>query len=323
MTYLPKTRPHLIERAVQALGGGAATATEAGPASSMSAPPPPAAEARATTPVPSAAPARAIPAPPAASPVAAVEVAALRRAGLVVGTAQAARSRLSEEFGVVRQQVLRTLRKAEPVEGHCPRVVLVTSARPGEGKSFTALNLAASIAAGGTQPVLLIDADGKRDSLSELLGLAEAPGIRHLAAAPPGAGRLAAPLRPTAQPGLSVMPYGTAADAAEVPAGPLLAQAILRLAKTLPDHVLILDSPPCLATSDPGSLAGIAGQVLMVVQAERTQRAEVEAALDLVEACPVLQLVLNRTRLTSGEDFGSYGYDAYRGYPSPPTPQTT
>ncbi len=315
MTYLPKSRPHLIERAVQALGGGTATSTEAGSVPSISAPPSAAAEARAT-PVPSAAPARA-PAVPA------VEIAALRRAGLVVGTAQAARSRLSEEFGVVRQQVLRTLRKAEPAEGHCSRVVLVTSARPGEGKSFTALNLAASIAAGGTQPVLLIDTDGKRDSLSELLGLVEAPGIRHLATAPPGAGRLAAPLRPTAQPGLSVMPYGTAADAAEVPAGPLLAQAILRLAKTLPDHVLVLDSPPCLATSDPGSLAGIAGQVLMVVQAERTQRAEVEAALDLVEACPVLQLVLNRTRLTSGEDFGSYGYDTYRGYPSPPTPQTT
>jgi len=234
-----------------------------------------------------------------------------------------ARSRLSEEFGVVRQQVLRTLRKAEPAEGHCPRVILVTSARPGEGKSFTTLNLAASIAAGGTQPVVLIDTDGKRDSLSDLLGLTEAPGIRHLAAAPPGAGRLVAPLRPTAQPGLSVLPYGTAAGTTDVPAGPMIAQAVQRLAQALPDHVLVLDSPPCLATSDPGSLAGIAGQVLMVVQAERTQRAEVEAALDLVEACPVLQLVLNRTRLTSGEDFGSYGYDAYRGYPSPPTPQTT
>lgn len=316
MTYLPKSRPHLVERAVQALGGSGM----APPAEARTAPPRPSAASPAPTaaqPEPAAVPVS------APTPARVVKVAALRQAGLVVGSAQPLRSRLSEEVAVIRQQVMRVLRKAEPVEGHCPRVILVTSARPGEGKSFTALNLAASIAAGGTQPVILIDTDGKRASLSDLLGLGDAAGIRHLAATSSGAGRSVTAVLPTEQPGLSVLPYGTAndADTFEVPPGPMVAQAVQRLAEALPDHVLVLDSPPCLSTSDPGSLAAIAGQVLMVVQAERTQRAEVESALDLVEVCPVLQLVLNRTRLTSGDDFGSYGSYAYRGgYPSPPSP---
>jgi receptor protein-tyrosine kinase len=59
-------------------------------------------------------------------------------------------------------------------------------------------------------------------------------------------------------------------------------------------------------------LAGIAGQVLLVVDAQRTERSEVEAALDVLEACPVLQLVLNRVRLTSNDSFGAHArYGAY------------
>ncbi|HEY8613579.1 MAG TPA: hypothetical protein VIL69_20155, partial [Roseomonas sp.] len=56
--------------------------------------------------------------------------------------------------------------------------------------------------------------------------------------------------------------------------------------------------------------ATVSGQVVLVVEAERTQRSEVEAALDLVEACPVLQLLLNKARLTESDTFGAYA-EAY------------
>jgi receptor protein-tyrosine kinase len=197
--------------------------------------------------------------------------------------------------------------------------VLITSARPNEGKTFTSLNLAASIAAGGRSPVVLVDADGKRGSLSTLLGLPDAPGLRLMAADPKLRG--ANLLVPTAQERLSILPFGAQSPGeAELPPGEMLAAAILRTALALPEHIIVIDSPPCLSTSDPSSLAPIAGQVLLVIQAERTQQSEVEAALDLVDSCPTLQLMLNRTKLTTSNTFGAYGeYDVYGAYGSRPS----
>ncbi|WP_135467479.1 P-loop NTPase family protein [Crenalkalicoccus roseus] len=303
MTYTPTPRPHLVERAVEALGG---TALLRQPSHGAAAPAPP--------------PRAPAPAEPAAAPLPppspAIGWEALRRAGLAIGEPEAARSRLSEEINIVQQQLLLAMRKIEPSAERCARAVLVTSARPGEGKTFTALNLAASLAASNVSPVVLVDTDGKRDSISAQLGQAEAPGLRLLASrrAPPPASLVLA----TARPGLFFLPHGAPVEGEPaVPPGPMVAAAILRLAAALPDHILILDSPPCLATSEPNSLAAVVGQVLMVVEAERTQRDEVEAALDLVDACPNLQLLLNRMQLSASDSFGAYGgYDAY-GAPAP------
>jgi receptor protein-tyrosine kinase len=125
-------------------------------------------------------------------------------------------------------------------------------------------------------------------------------------------------LIPTAIRRLSLLSFGPLPNSIpSIPPGQLVAAALLRLAAALPEHLLVLDTPPCLSTSDPGALAPIAGQVVMVVEAERTQRSEVEAALDMVDSCPTLQLVLNRAVLTANDTFGAYGgYSAYAAYPS-------
>jgi receptor protein-tyrosine kinase len=253
-------------------------------------------------------------APPGRSVVTPPSFAVMQQAGLVNMPGGALRTRLAEEFSVVHHQILRTIRTMPPPgegSGRGRRVVLVTSARPGEGKSFCSLNLAVSVAHGRSAPVLLVDADGKRGSLSELLGLGDAPGLRLLAT---DSSLAPAPLLvPTEQRNLSILPYGAAVPGQPaVPPGTTVAAAVQRLAAMLPQHVIILDAPPCLSTSDPSSLAPVAGQVLMVVHAESTQRSEVEAALDMVEACPVIQLMLNQTRQNSSDTFGAYG--AYGGY---------
>jgi len=245
----------------------------------------------------------------------AITVEMLGKAGLVVAPFGTQRSRLSEEVAVVQHSVLRTIKATRATDGRCPRMVMVTSARPGEGKTFMSLNLAASLANSGTKPVLLVDVDGKRGSVSELLGQADTPGLRVLAAEP---GRPAlAMLVPTAVKRLSLLTAGPVpVSVPGVPPGQLMAAALLRLAAALPEHLIILDTPPCLSTSDPGALAPIVGQVLIIVEAERTQRSEVEAALDMVDSCPTLQLVLNRAVLTANDTFGAYGgYGAYGAYP--------
>ncbi|MBR0670165.1 P-loop NTPase family protein [Neoroseomonas soli] len=287
MSSIRPTRPHLVERAMLAAAVPAAVAPEPPPAPVA----PPAFED-----VPPAGPTEDL------APRLRLEV--LLRAGLV-GPA-AARSRLAEEIALVREQVMRNVASAATEAGRSDRIVLVTSARPGEGKSFAALNIAASIAAGTQQRALLVDTEGEAGSLTGLLGLAAHPGLEALMAEPDlDAGTL---LVPTELPQLDLLPRGRpAADRARAPQGSAMNAALLRIAQALPRHIIVLDATACLSSSDPGLLAAAAGQVVMVVEAERTQRAELEAALDIVDSCPNLQLLLNRIRLTVSDSFGDRG----------------
>jgi len=226
----------------------------------------------------------------------------LQAAGMVV--ARATRTRISEEYRIVLGRVLRALREEQAGAGTAKtaasNVVMVTSARPGEGKSFTSLNLAGSIAQHTNEKVLLVDLDAK-------LGTQDGPGFYDLIANP--ALRPAAAIRATAIPNLQFLPVGRRpADTAGVADVHPITTYIMQLARQHPKHVLVLDAPPCLSTSDPATIAPFVGQVVMVIEAERTQRTEVEAALELVRVCPTITMLLNKVRLTTSHTFGAYDY---------------
>ncbi|MCR0985101.1 P-loop NTPase family protein [Roseomonas populi] len=249
----------------------------------------------------------------AAAPPPPIAVETLRAAGLVAPD-RPERSRVAEEIAVIQHQMLRTVQDGPRAGTAQGRIVVVTSALPGEGKSFAALNLAAA-AAGGAAGVVLVDVDGREGGCSQALGTAGRPGLRQIASTP-SLRPATLPLR-TAIDRLSFLPYGTAPGGADegaekggrgdLPSGAAIASAILRLAAALPQHVIVLDTPPSLSTSEASTLASIAGQVILVVDAERTQRNEVEAALDMLDACPVLQLLLNRVRFSANDTFGAHG----------------
>ena len=234
--------------------------------------------------------------------VPAITLAEMERAGLVVG--RTARTRISEEYRIVVGRVMRATWGEGEADG-LRNLLMITSARPGEGKSFTALNLAASIANTGSDKVLLVDADSKPRSISPQLGLAERRGFLDLVADP----RLspASVVLQSAIPSLSILPIGSR-QAWEANSSPSITPTIERLGRTYPNHLVILDAPPCLSTSDPHTMAAHVGQVVMVVEAERTQRSEVEAALDLVRVCPNITVLLNKVKLTSSNTFGAYDY---------------
>ncbi len=237
-----------------------------------------------------------------------VQLDALERAGMVV--ARTTRTRISEEYRIAIGRILRTLHETTDVQG-ARNVLMVTSARPGEGKSFTALNLAGSIAQNGTDAVLLVDVDPKVKPLSDQLGLGEAHGFLDLVSDP--SLRPEDLLRVTAIPNLAIMPVGTRLGGAAQTTGgtasmrPII-PTITRLARRFPKHLIMLDAPPCLSTSDPHTLAPHVGQVVLVVEAERTQRSEVEAAIDLVRVCPSITMLLNKVRMTTSHTFGAYDY---------------
>ena len=221
--------------------------------------------------------------------------------------ARSARTRISEEYRIVIGRVLRAMRDEDIEGGGAHNVVMVTSARPGEGKSFTALNLAGSIAQHSTEKVILIDVDAKLRPISSMLGVGDRMGFHDLV--------IDQSIRPqdlilqTAIANLSFLPVGTrsgeVADSASVrPVTP----TITRLARRFPKHLIVIDAPPCLSTSDPHTIAPFVGQVVLVIEAERTQRSEVEAALDLIRICPTITMLLNKVKLTTSHTFGAYDY---------------
>jgi receptor protein-tyrosine kinase len=232
-----------------------------------------------------------------------IEAALLERAGMVPWSR--ARSRVSEEIRLLQSQLLRSA--FAPADGRQTplNLVMVTSARPGEGKSFAALNIGGGIARQQDREVLLVDADGKPDSLGQKLGLAGAPGLLDLITDP---GLDVADLVvPTALPKLSVLPVGRPLEqSAELFATRQMASIIGGLGRRYADRIVILDAPPCLSSSDPSTLAPLVGQIVFVVQAEHTQREEVESALDLVQTCPTIMLLLNKVQMNTTHSFGAY-----------------
>lgn len=228
----------------------------------------------------------------------------LERVGMIPSRQQ--RTRVAEELRIISQRVLATIAS---VEKATPRrnLVMVTSARPGEGKSFIALNLAASLALGSENPIILADADIRPGSLTEVLGLESQAGVLDIVASPLQLGE--ATLVGSRIKGLSFLPIGGGTDPdarALISVHHPIAGLMTALARRFADAVLVIDAPPCLSSSDPAALAAIVGQALLVVEAEKTRRTEVETALDLIAPCPNIGLLLNKITLGTGDMFGAY-----------------
>jgi capsular exopolysaccharide synthesis family protein len=187
------------------------------------------------------------------------------------------------------------------------RTILVTSAQPQEGKSFTAVNLAVALAEGGDR-VLLIDADLRRSSCHRAFGLE-----------PPSVG-LSSILYRSLPPEVALLTTGVT-NLTFLPAGPkppdpgalLSSERAAELLQTLRERYtwVIVDSPPVLAVSDASVLASLADGVLLIVRANSTPIEAVQTARDRLEAlgARMLGVVLNDVRLSRNRYiYASYGY---------------
>jgi receptor protein-tyrosine kinase len=301
---------HLVERAAVLLR------SQAGLSSDRKAAPPPGTPSPVAPPEPAPAP-RAplptqpdppLPAPPPPTPAVTVrplvDLETMVRAGLSVAGRE--RSRTAEEFRVVVDRVLRGLPGPDTVHG-AGQLMLVTSAKPGEGKTFSTINIAGSIVRNGLRNVLLVDMDAKVESLSAQLGLSDSPGLLDLAADP--SLRIEDLVARTALDGLSYLPIGRGAPSSKGGVTRSVAAAIERIAQRFSTHVILLDCPPCLSSSDPIALAPLVKTAVLVVEADTTQKNELESALRLLHACPNIMLMLNKMHIKADAVFGSYYYN--------------
>ena len=248
-------------------------------------------------------------APPRRSKLVEIDLPRLAAAGYVTPTSP--RSRLADEMRVVKRPLISNAqgRSAAPIQA--ANLIMVTSAVPGEGKTFMAINLAISIAMELDTTVLLVDADVARPAIPERLGLSQDKGLLDLLTTKDL--DVADVLLRTNVERLSLLPAGTPhARATELLASEAMARLLEELACRYPDRILVFDAPPLISSTESRVLATHMGQIVLVVEADRTPQASVKQALSTIEQCPVVMTVLNKIeRSESGSYYGSYGGYGY------------
>ena len=191
-----------------------------------------------------------------------------------------------------------------------PRVIMVTSALPGDGKTFTSINLALSLARERDLSVLLVDADLPKPHVSKIFGIERESGL--LDALVDDGLNVESLVLATNIRGLSILPAGNPAEGtSELLSSDRMRQIARMLCAHDPRRLVLLDSPPLLITSEGRALIHVAGQVVLVVRAGQTPR---QAMLDAIALFPEDQdggLVLNEATAGLTESYYGYGYGSY------------
>lgn len=237
-----------------------------------------------------------------ARPSITVDRGRLRRQSIM--TPDDARTPTAESFRRIKRQILANVTNSKA--GVARNLVLVTSALPGEGKTFCAINLAISIALEMDRTVLLVDADVGKPSVPKTLGVQVERGLldvlldRRI--------DLADVLCKTDIGKLTLLSAGMPHHhATELLASDAMRVLLQEMAERYQDRVIIFDSPPLLAASEASVLASRMGQVVVVVEAGKTSEATLKAALARVESSSITGLLLNKGEAPAEDYYGAYG----------------
>jgi protein-tyrosine kinase len=229
---------------------------------------------------------------------------ALASANIVGFNKQDAKAR---PFNLLRSQILKQCQR----KGW--KVIGVTSAEPGAGKSFLSLNLAASLARIESMQVYLFDLDLTRPRIASLLQMETDSGlVNYLAGDAPALAPLGRRIEGF---NLAVFPTGRAAgNNASLLSGDRFAE-LVALLKHAPDGTIILcDLPPVLANDDAMIVAQSLDAYIVVANSGQTTRKMLNEVYTMLDPTPRLGTVLNRYR---GGVVDAYGYSKYgKGYES-------
>lgn len=239
-----------------------------------------------------------------------LDLSRLQQAGLV-DPLSSKTNRTTEEFRRIKRPLLMHVRgEGATVVDHA-NMIMVTSALPGEGKTFTSINLAMSIAMEMDKTVLLIDADVAKPDVTNRLGVEAEKGLIDVLI-DDGLTLPEVMLR-TNIPKLTLLPSGNRhIRSTELLASDRMRQLTLELSNRYPDRVIIIDSPPLLLTSEARVLAGLVGQVVLVTEESKTPQHAVREAVEMLDQNEIVGIVMNKgTHRKEGEGYGGYGYYPY------------
>lgn len=209
----------------------------------------------------------------------------------------------AEQFKILRTNIL------FPLVGQPPRSILLTSTTPGEGKTFTAANLAISIALNINRHVLLIDADLRKPQLHELFGFSSAPGLsNYLAEDRP----LSSFLLHTKVEKLTLLPAGPPPEnPSELISSERMANLLEEVSHRYPDRLIVIDAPPPAMAAETGVLARQVDGILVVVLFGATRRRDLSDLIARMGEKKILGSVVNRVETASSRYYG-YKYGGYK-----------
>jgi len=230
----------------------------------------------------------------------------LIRAGLTISSIDGSLT-IDNAFRRIKRPILANAfgREASLVENG--NIVMICSSLPGEGKTFNAINLSMSIAIELDKTVLLVDADLPKRTTSKLFGLEDEVGLTDILV---GKEKLENVIVSTDLPDFKVLPAGRKHEhGTELLASNNMFNLIAELSERYKDRIIVFDTPPLLITSEAQVIASLAGQVVLVVEADRTLKHDVEDAVSMLDQTKPIGLVLNKTQTSTGADY--YGDNSY------------
>lgn len=220
-----------------------------------------------------------------------------------------AQSQISEEYRIIKRPLVVNAFGEGSHGINNSNLILVTSSLPGEGKTFTAVNLALSIATERDKTVLLVDADVEKPTItSQIFNIHGREGLTNLLLDSDLS--FSDVLLRTSIPNLSILPAGKRhKHSTELLASEKMVEMTAEMSRRYSDRIIIFDSPPLMVATQASVLAAHVGQVVLVIETERTPQFIVKEAVSKLAACDVVACVLNKTK----KGFG-LNYYAYYGY---------
>ncbi len=211
------------------------------------------------------------------------------------------RSFEAEQFRMLRTSIL------FPVSGNAPRSIMVTSAVPGEGKSFVSANLAVSIAYYVDKYVLLMDCDMRLPHINKYFGLGDAPGLsEYLSEGVP----LSSLIVKSDVDKLSILPGGRPPpNPSELLASRRMSELLDEVETRFSDRYIIIDSPPPLLTSESSAIARQVDGIVIVVKYGHTAKSMVKELIDALGREKILGVVFNQSEMIAlfNDQYGKYG----------------
>ncbi|MDH3275405.1 MAG: XrtA-associated tyrosine autokinase [Gammaproteobacteria bacterium] len=216
---------------------------------------------------------------------------------------------VADEFRRIKRPLIENALKSTVNDNSFMNVIMVASALPGSGKTFCAVNLAASMSLERELNVMLIDADVAKPHVSKAFGLGEHAGLLDILE--DETRLIDEVLVRTDLNDIQVLPAGRKhTQSTELLASDRMADVIKELATRYSDRIIIMDSPPLLLTSEAQALAKQAGQIALVIESGKTLHQEVLETLETLDQSKPINVILNKSIYTQPGGYygGGYGY---------------
>ena len=213
---------------------------------------------------------------------------------------------INEEYRVIKRKLINNAFGALSQTLKHPNLILVSSSRPGEGKTFSAINLALSIALEQDKTVLLVDSDVLRPSVSKTLKLQHHIGLTDYLLADDV--KVSDIMLSTNVDRLKIITAGRPHHlSTELLASERMMQLVSEFATRYKDRIVIFDAPPLLGVNETAVMASMCGQAVIVVEENKTKLAEIEQAVSLLPTDIAVGFLINKAHRNQGKGYG-YGY---------------